>query len=85
MWDDVGILRNAESLARARTILSAWQTTLDPPTDRPTQELADLLTCARLVTEAAQAREESRGAHHRTDFPEPREDWRRHLVFRHDA
>ncbi|HEY5625284.1 MAG TPA: hypothetical protein VIT93_02230, partial [Dehalococcoidia bacterium] len=25
---------------------------------------------------------ESRGAHYRTDYPEPREDWRRHLVFR---
>ena len=53
------------------------------PTDaRESQELADMLTCARLVTEAALAREESRGAHYRRDFPEPREEWRRHLVWR---
>ena len=32
--------------------------------------------------EAALRREESRGAHYRTDFPEPVEAWRRHLVFR---
>jgi L-aspartate oxidase len=82
MWDDVGIIRNAESLNHARTILSAWDVTSTASTDRPTQELADLLVCARLVTEAALKREESRGAHHRADFPKPSEDWRRHIVFR---
>ncbi|MDA0365553.1 MAG: hypothetical protein O2843_06760, partial [Chloroflexi bacterium] len=40
------------------------------------------LTCARIATAAALTREESRGAHCRTDFPELREDWRRHLVYR---
>jgi len=83
MWDNVGILRNAETLALSSATLAAWQTTLGAATDRPTQELADLLTCARLVTEAAVLREESRGAHHRTDFPKPRNDWRRHLIFKH--
>ena len=82
MWDDVGIIRDAASLMRAQLTLAAWQSTIQPATDRPTQELADLLTCARLVTEAALVREESRGAHHRTDFPKARDEWRRHLVFR---
>jgi L-aspartate oxidase len=82
MWDDVGIIRDAKSLNHAQTILSAWHATSPARTDRPTQELADLLLCARLVTEAALMREESRGAHHRADFPEPREDWRRHIIFR---
>ena len=82
MWDDVGIIRNAESLNHARTILSAWDVTSTASTDRPTQELADLLVCARLVTEAALKREESRGAHHRADFPKPVDSWRRHIVFR---
>ncbi len=82
MWSDAGIVRDRASLARAASVLAAWQSTLAAPADRPSQELADLLTCSRLVTEAALAREESRGAHYRNDFPEPREDWRRHLVFR---
>ncbi|MCI0833090.1 MAG: L-aspartate oxidase [Chloroflexi bacterium] len=82
MWHDVGIVRDRVSLARAASVLAAWQSTVATPTDRPSQELADLLTCSRLVTEAALTREESRGAHYRDDFPEPREDWRRHLVFR---
>ena len=34
--------------------------------------------CSRLVAEAALLREESRGAHYRTDFPESRDEWRRH-------
>jgi len=82
IWQDVGIARDGIGLARAKTILTAWQAVLRKPSDRPSHELANLLTCARLVTEAALRREESRGAHYRSDFPEPREEWRRHIVFR---
>ncbi|HEU4760016.1 MAG TPA: FAD-binding protein, partial [Dehalococcoidia bacterium] len=82
MWENVGIVRDAASLGRAKAALAAWQASLPRPSDRPSHELADLLLCARLVTEAALLREESRGAHYRSDFPEPRDDWRRHLVFR---
>jgi L-aspartate oxidase len=82
MWENVGIVRDATSLSRARAVLSAWQASLPPTTDRPSHELADLLLCARLVTEAALLRQESRGAHFRSDFPAPREEWRRHIVFR---
>ena len=82
MWENVGIVRDGASLFRAKAILSAWHAALPPPTDRPSHELADLLLCARLVTEAALLRQESRGAHYRSDFPQPREEWRRHIVFR---
>ncbi len=85
MWDSVGIVRDAASLERARATLLAWHAALPPPTDRPSHELADLLLCGRLVTEAAVIREESRGAHYRTDFPQPHDEWRRHLVFRRMA
>ena len=85
MWDDVGIIRSAESLSRAREALAAWQKKLPVPNDRPSHELANLVLAGRLVTEAALLREESRGAHYRTDFPEPRESWRRHIVFRRDG
>ena len=84
MWRDVGIVRDRDTLTRARAVLSAWQARV--PWDermsfRESNELADLLTCARLVTEAALVREESRGAHFRRDFPSPREEWRHHLVW----
>lgn len=88
MWRDVGIVRDRESLVRAKTALSVWS--FDPPgrirmSDeglcRESQELGDMLTCARLVTEAALTREESRGAHFRRDYPQSLEEWRRHLVW----
>jgi L-aspartate oxidase len=97
MWEDVGIVRDAEGLGRAKEALRAWDAALggkraegdagegDPrvaPTDRGGLELRDLVLCSRLVAEGALMREESRGAHYRTDFPEPRDEWRRHIVFR---
>ncbi len=85
MWDQVGIVRDGDTLSRAKAALSAWHAALPPPTDRPSHELADLVVCGRLVTEAALIREESRGAHYRSDFPQPRDEWRRHIVFSRGA
>ena len=34
-----------------------------------------------MMAEAALRREESRGAHYRTDFPESRRQWRRRQLF----
>ena len=85
MWDQVGIVRDGETLARAAGTLSAWHASLARPTDRPADELANMVLVGRLVAEAALRREESRGAHYRRDFPAPRDEWRRHVVFREDA
>jgi L-aspartate oxidase len=85
MWDKVGIVRDGAGLAEAALTLAMWQRSAPAPTDRPSQELANLLVAGRLVTEAALIRQESRGAHYRTDFPETQESWRRHIVFRKDA
>jgi len=85
MWDEVGIVRDGEPLARACATLSAWQAWLPAPADRPAHELANLVLCGRLAAEAALLREESRGAHYRRDFPQPRDEWRRHVVFRSDV
>jgi L-aspartate oxidase len=84
MWADAGIIRKGDALACAGSVLSAWQAATQPARDRDGVELTDLLTCARLVTEAALLREESRGAHFRKDFPGTREEWRRHLVLTRD-
>jgi len=81
-WDEVGIIRNRESLIKAADILSAWQKLLPPPTDRPSHELHNLTLTGRLVTEAALIREESRGAHFRSDFPQSSPNWQHHNIFK---
>jgi L-aspartate oxidase len=80
-WDMVGIVRNQKGLTRAAAILDAWQGGLPPPVDRPTFELSNLILTSRLAAEAALTREESRGAHFRSDFTDTLSDWRRHIVF----
>ena len=82
MWDKVGIIRSGKSLKEAAGILAAWERLLPQPGDRPSYELNNLVLCSRLVTEAASLREESRGAHFRTDFPQTSPAWQRHIVFR---
>ncbi len=80
LWDKVGIMRNRKDLTEAADILAAWQKRLPQPKDRPSYELANLVLTARLVTEAAITREESRGAHFRSDFPQSSPEWQRHIV-----
>jgi len=80
-WDKVGIIRNKEGLTEAADILAAWQKSLPQPTDRPSYELNNLVLTGRLVTEAALLRQESRGAHFRSDFPQSSSQWQRHIVF----
>ena len=81
LWEKVGIIRNKESLTEAANTLAAWQKSLPQPTDRPSYELSNLVLSGRLVTEAALLREESRGAHFRSDFPQSLAQWQRHIVF----
>jgi L-aspartate oxidase len=84
MWDKVGIIRSGESLSEAANILGSWQRFLPQPIDRPSSELNDLVLCGRIMTEAALLRQESRGAHFRTDFPHSLPEWQRRIVFRKD-
>lgn len=50
-------------------------------TRREEYEFANMLTCCLLITESALARQESRGAHYREDYP-LRDDanWQKHLL-----
>jgi len=81
IWNDVGVIRDGGGLARAASILAVWQHSLPPPTDRPSYELHNLVLTGRLIAEAALLREESRGAHFRSDFPQTSAEWQRHTVF----
>jgi L-aspartate oxidase len=81
MWDDVGIVRDGDGLQAAAARLAAWRAAQAEPSDRASHELANLLLTGQLMAEAALMREESRGAHYRSDFPLPRDEWRRSLTF----
>jgi L-aspartate oxidase len=85
MWDKVGIIRSGKSLEGAASILATWQSYLPQPSDRPSYELNNLVLCAKLMTEAALLRRESRGAHFRNDFPQTLPEWQQHIVFRKNA
>lgn len=72
MWSHVGLERSLERLREARELLAGWHAEGD---DVASGELRNLLDLARLIVHAAIVREESRGAHDRTDFPETREEF----------
>jgi L-aspartate oxidase len=81
-WDKVGIIRDGEGLNQAATLLAAWQQALPGSADQPSYELGNLILAGRLLTEAALIREESRGAHYRSDFPESSPRWQCHIVWK---
>jgi L-aspartate oxidase len=85
MWEKVGIMRCGRSLQEAAGILAVWESLLARPSDRPAYEVTNLVLCARLVTEAALLRKESRGAHFRTDFPRTSREWQRRIVYKKDG
>ena len=72
--------RNGTRLLLSARILNLWQRTMPPPETPGDYELRNMLVVARLMTEAALLRRESRGAHFRSDFPEPSAEGERHIV-----
>ncbi len=81
MWNDVGIVRSAQSLQNGMRELERLQTALmhtgvgaEQPAFNMTWHdwlnLKSLLLVSRSIGIAALAREDSRGAHYREDFPE---------------
>ncbi len=85
MWENVGVVRDGSGLAKAVGRTAAWDSVGVAALDRPTQELNNLVLTGRLMAEAALMRQESRGAHYRSDFPEAHDEWQRHTVYRRDA
>jgi L-aspartate oxidase len=81
-WDKVGIVRDREGLEQATGVFAAWQQKLPQPADQPSYELSNLVLTARLLAEAAYIREESRGTHYRSDYPESSPRWECHIVWR---
>ena len=80
MWDRVGLMRDEAGLTAAHDTLSAWQDAGPEPHDAVDHELANMVLIGRLMAKAALARRESRGAHCRSDVPETRPEWHRHII-----
>lgn len=83
MWNKVGIIRNSSDLKKARQKISEWKFILKSKLKTTEDfELANLIILADLITNSALQREESRGAHHREDFPD-RDDvnWKKHIIY----
>jgi L-aspartate oxidase len=79
----MGIVRDAAGLREAERQVGFWCRYALPRVfdSRAGSELQNLLTIARLMIRSAREREESRGVHFRSDFPQ-RDDahWLRHVV-----
>ncbi len=64
----VGVIRDRASLSEALRVIAELEA------DASGRHLKNMLTTAKLITAAAIARNESRGAHFRSDYPESRPD-----------
>ena len=82
MWDDVGVIRDAAGIDRGIAALADIEAELlatgVPASDRRFDltwhdwlNLRSLVEVSQVIARAAKARENSRGAHFRADFPAP--------------
>jgi succinate dehydrogenase / fumarate reductase flavoprotein subunit/fumarate reductase flavoprotein subunit len=94
MWERGGLIRDAPGLALAAHGLDELRGQLEEvgveggrvfnPGWQEAQDLENLLEVAQLIVASAQAREESRGSHYRSDFPDQHDArWLRRVVSSH--
>jgi len=69
MWQDVGVVRTGAALQRAIQHLETLSPRMAHALTRRTYEARNIHLAGLLVARSALAREESRGAHYRIDFP----------------
>ncbi|MGO9111877.1 MAG: L-aspartate oxidase [Thermoguttaceae bacterium] len=87
MWRNVGVRRDGDALAEAQQTVKHWcrYVLARQFNDPGGWELQNMISIARLMIEAALERQESRGAHVRTDYPEPDDArWNRHICFQRE-
>jgi len=77
-WEQCGIVRSGEGLAAACKALSGDVTQPASSPQLGVFELRSIHAVALLIARCALAREESRGAHFRIDFPAPRPEFEKH-------
>jgi L-aspartate oxidase len=84
MWRQVGVERTRAGLEDANAKIAFWSRALGAlhAQDVRSLELANMLTVARLAALGALQREESRGVHYRTDFPQESDAWQVHTLMK---
>ncbi len=82
LWRNVGIIRTAAKLRYARGEIERWLELVTGTAirSRAAVETVNMLQLGRCLVETALQREESRGAHYRSDFPEPDSGKPRHSL-----
>ena len=84
MWRQCGVRRSQQGLGEALEAVDQWRRYVLARQFDSLEgwELQNMLTLARVMIQAAQLREESRGVHLRTDFPRLDDaHWNKHLWF----
>ena len=79
-WEQCGITRSGDGLRTACNTLAAAKLARISHADREHYELRNIHSVAHLIARCALAREESRGGHYRSDFPESREMFQKHSL-----
>ncbi len=80
IWDKIGIIRCRESLSAAKNQIREWDALMTADfSSRDELELKNMLTIAHLITDSALLRENSIGAHYRSDFKGKAENWQEHI------
>jgi len=82
VWRSAGVVRDGAELDEALEMITFWcRYVMDKEfEDSEGWELQNMLTVSRLVCMSARQREESRGVHYRSDFPETSPSWQRHII-----
>ena len=84
-WEHCGIARSAEGLRAVLAELDGARMCPKQGASRSDYETRNIHTVATLIARCALAREESRGGHYRTDFPETRPEFLKHSAICHGA
>src|SRR5208337_4818063 len=69
MWSHVAVVRSGKALQKTVAELTELQALAPESGDRRSHEATNILQTGLLIARSALAREESRGAHYRLDFP----------------